>query len=106
MKSIDPEVLAGYNRGIERGRLKSGLGLVEEARTRELLCELLPPPPAVVYDIGGGYGEYAWFLADRGYQTHLFDLAQGNIAISGELAARYPGRRLADAQVCLSLIHI
>lgn len=100
MKSIDADVLAGYNRGVERGRLKRGLGLVEEARTRELLCQLLPPPPAVVYDIGGGYGEYAWFLADKGYQVHLFDLAQGNIAMSGELAADYPGRALAAAQVC------
>lgn len=53
MKSIDKDVLAGYNAGIEKNRLHRGLGLVEFERTKEILCEVLPPPPAVIYDIGG-----------------------------------------------------
>ena len=32
-KSIDRDVLAGYNAGIERGRLHTGIGLIELART-------------------------------------------------------------------------
>ena len=59
MKSIDPKGLAGYNSGVEKGRLHRGLGLIEFARTKEILLEELPPPPAVIYDIGGAYGEYA-----------------------------------------------
>ncbi len=100
MKTIDATVLAGYNAGIERNRLREGIGLIEFERTKEILLEKLPPPPAVIYDIGGAYGEYAWWLALRGYEVHLFDLSETNIAMSAELAVEYPGTRLASAMVC------
>ena len=100
MKTIDPTVLAGYNAGIERDRLRTGMGLIEFERTKEILTEHLPKPPAVIYDIGGGYGEYAWWLASLGYEVHLFDLSETNIAMSGELAAEYPHTALASATVC------
>ena len=54
MKTIDKDVLAGYNAGVEKGRLHTDLGLIEFERTKELLLETLPPAPAVIYDIGGG----------------------------------------------------
>lgn len=100
MKTIDATVLAGYNAGIERNRLREGIGLIEFERTKDILLEKLPPPPAVIYDIGGAYGEYAWWLALRGYEVHLFDLSETNIAMSAELAVEYPGTRLASATVC------
>ena len=100
MKTIDKAVLAGYNAGIERDRLRSGIGLIEFERTKEILLEKLPKPPAVIYDIGGAYGEYAWWLASLGYEVHLFDLSETNIAMSAELAAEYPGASLASALVC------
>lgn len=82
MNMIDPKGLAGYNAGVEVGRLHRGLGLIEFARTKEILLEELPPPPAVIYDIGGGYGEYAFFLAEQGYEVHLFDLAEEHIRLA------------------------
>ena len=100
MKSIDKTVLAGYNAGIERNRLRTGVGLIEFERTKELLLENLPKPPAVIYDIGGGYGEYAWWLAEKGYEVHLFDLSETNIAMSHELAMEFPKCSLAAAEVC------
>ena len=72
MKTIDKDVLAGYNSGIEKNRLHEGLGLIEFARTKEHLLQQLPPPPAVIYDIGGGYGEYSYWLASIGYDVFLF----------------------------------
>lgn len=99
MKLIDKDVLATYNSGAERNRLRTGIGLIEFERSRELLREYLPPAPATVYDIGGGYGEYAWWLSSLGYQVHLFDLAQTNIAMSAELSAEYPGCQLKAAEV-------
>lgn len=84
MNLIDPKGLAGYNCGVEKGRLHRGLGLIEFARTKEILLEELPPPPAVIYDIGGAYGEYAFFLAEKGYEVHLFDLAEEHIRIARE----------------------
>ena len=93
---IDPKGLAGYNAGVEVGRLHRGLGLIEFACTKEILLEELPPSPAVVYDIGGGYGEYAFFLAEQGYEVHLFDLAEEHIRMANE---RGSAVRLVDAAV-------
>ena len=100
MKTIDNAVLAGYNAGIERDRLRTGIGLIEFERTKEILLEKLPKPPAVIYDIGGAYGEYSWWLASLGYEVYLFDLSETNIAMSAELATDYPGVKLVSATVC------
>ena len=99
MKTIDENVLAGYNAGIEYNRLQTDLGLIEFERTKELLMEKLPKPPAVIYDIGGGYGEYSWWLASIGYEVHLFDISETNIEMSERLLASYPGVKLAAKEV-------
>ncbi len=98
MKTIDKEVLAGYNAGIEKGRLHKGLGLIEFERTKEILLETLPPAPAVIYDIGGGYGEYSCWLATLGYEVYLYDIAERNIEMARELEAE-TGGKLALAEV-------
>ena len=85
MYLIDPNGLANYNTGIEVGRLHRGLGLIEFARTKEILLEELPPAPAVIYDVGGAYGEYAFFLAEKGYEV-LTLVLRGD---DGILHARY-----------------
>ncbi len=100
MKNIDKTVLAGYNAGIERNRLRTGIGLIEFERTKEILLENLPKPPAVIYDIGGGYGEYSWWLASKGYEVHLFDISETNIKMSKELSAEYPNYMLSESKVC------
>lgn len=98
MKMMDPNGLANYNAGIEVGRLHRGLGLIEFARTKEILLEELPPPPAVIYDIGGAYGEYAFWLASLGYEVHLFDLAQEHIRMAETLNAE------ADTPLAAALV--
>lgn len=100
MKTIDKSVLAGYNAGIEKNRLRTGIGLIEFERTKEILLEELPKPPAVIYDIGGGYGEYSWWLASIGYEVHLFDLSETNIEMSKDLFSEYPNAKLKEAMVC------
>ncbi len=98
MKSIDSNVLAGYNAGVEKDRLKSGLGLIEFERTWEILLEFLPLPPAVIYDIGGGYGEYSCRLALLGYDVYLYDISEKNIEMSKLLRER-TGASLCAAEV-------
>lgn len=102
MKSIDKEVLAGYNAGIEKNRLHRGLGLVEFERTKEVLLETLPPVPAVIYDIGGGYGEYAYWLTQLGYEVYLYDISEKNIEMAiefgEELHLKLPCAEVADAR--------
>ncbi len=99
VKSIDKDVLAGYNSGIEKGRLHRGLGLIEFERTKEILLAELPPAPAVIYDIGGGYGEYSYWLASLGYKVYLYDIAEENIRMAETWANEWPNT-LECAEVC------
>src|SRR5215472_1392012 len=65
---------AHYARGLEADRLQvDGPGMLEFARTTEIIDRRLPPVPAVVADIGGGPGRYTIWLADRGYQVEHRD---------------------------------
>ena len=99
MNAIDISTPAYYDAGLEFYRLRTGIGRIEFDRTKELLLESLPKPPAVIYDIGGAYGEYAWWLTSLGYEVHLFDLSERNIEMSGLLADEYRGFNLASKKV-------
>ena len=79
------------------------LCIIEFERTKEILLENLPNPPAVIYDIGGAYGEYSYWLASLGYEVHLFDLFPKNIEMSNELGKEYPECSLKSAEVCDAL---
>jgi ubiquinone/menaquinone biosynthesis C-methylase UbiE len=70
--SLDPDVVAYYDRGRERARLETS-GRLEYLRTRELLGRFLPPPPARVLDVGGAAGAYAVPLLESGYDVVLVD---------------------------------
>ena len=94
---IPAEALSFYEEGKEWNRLRTGLGLIEFERTKELLLEFLPKPPAVLYDVGGGYGEYSWWLSSLGYEVYLFDLSETNILLSEKLAPLYPDATLKHA---------
>jgi ubiquinone/menaquinone biosynthesis C-methylase UbiE len=72
VRPFDEEISAYYDRGEEAGRL-GDWGRLERVRTQELLTRYLPPPPAVVLDVGGGPGVYAVWLAGLGYEVRLLD---------------------------------
>jgi SAM-dependent methyltransferase len=63
-----------YELGLEEPRLDEALGSVELARTLEVAIRVLPRPPAVVADIGGGPGRYTLELAGHGYRVIHRDL--------------------------------
>lgn len=93
------EIIAHYNRYNETERLTHDLGLIEWERSRELYLRYLPPPPAVVVDIGGANGEYTFWLAGLGYQAHLLDLVPRHIE-QARLNAAQPGMpKLASTKV-------
>jgi ubiquinone/menaquinone biosynthesis C-methylase UbiE len=99
----DADVAAYYARGLEVDRLASGPGALELARTQMVLQRLLPPPPVVVADVGGGPGRYAVWLAERGYRVHLIDpvplhIEQARAAVKGRREAALVEPRVGDAR--------
>ncbi len=70
-----------YLRGEEADRLvASGHGRLEFERTQEIVLRRLPPPPAVIADVGGGPGRYAVWLAALGYRVVHRDLVPLHVA--------------------------
>ncbi|URJ62421.3 class I SAM-dependent methyltransferase [Paenibacillus polymyxa] len=69
------EILAYYDDGGEIGRLERGIGKIELERSKEIISRYLSESTHVIYDIGGGVGVYSSWLAELGYEVHLFDLS-------------------------------
>lgn len=84
-----------YQAGLEGGRLLEGSGVIELARTQDILERYLPAPPARVLDVGGGTGVYARWLAGRGYEVHLVDPSPRHI----EEARAHAAPALASARM-------
>jgi SAM-dependent methyltransferase len=74
MSLIPEEIEAHYRQTKESERLTvDARGELERLRTQAILARRLPPAPAIVYDVGGAAGVYAFPLAEQGYEVHLID---------------------------------
>jgi SAM-dependent methyltransferase len=91
---MNDELQAFYSERSEAARLLHGIGQLEAVRTRELLTKILPAVPAVVYDVGGGTGHHAAWLADQGHTVHLLDPVRDHVE-----RASSDHRSLASAQI-------
>ncbi len=98
-ESLSHEALAHYEQGQEAQRLQQGLGQLELIRTQELLNRHLPPPPAVIFDVGGGAGVYACWLAQQGYEVHLIDVVPLHVEQALQASQAQPDHPLASATV-------
>jgi ubiquinone/menaquinone biosynthesis C-methylase UbiE len=78
-KPIAEEIIEHYAGYDESQRLTDGFGSLERERTKALVKRYLPPSPAVILDIGGGTGVYAFWLAGLGYRVHLIDIVPRHI---------------------------
>lgn len=98
-------VRALYDNYDEASRLLGGLGQVEFVRTCEIVARYLPPPPAVVFDIGGGPGHYLRWLLAEGYEAHLLDPVPIHAARAQTVVAahRGPNRGTAEQGNALAL---
>ncbi|MFF5364446.1 class I SAM-dependent methyltransferase [Streptomyces scabiei] len=83
--SLPEEILAYYERGGERTRLREGAGRLEFWRTQDLLRRLLPAAPARVLDVGGGTGIHAEWLAADGHAVEVVDPVPMHVERSGRL---------------------
>jgi ubiquinone/menaquinone biosynthesis C-methylase UbiE len=73
MSLLPKEIETHYLQSGERERLSADVGELEKLRTQAILARALPPAPAVILDVGGAAGVYAFPLAAQGYQVHLID---------------------------------
>jgi ubiquinone/menaquinone biosynthesis C-methylase UbiE len=73
------EIQEHYLKSQESQRLSSDQGELERLRTQAILARDLPLAPAHVFDIGGGPGVHAFWLAQQGYQVHLIDPVQHHL---------------------------
>ena len=81
---------AYYQLGLERDRLDRGVGVLEFARTVEIVARWLPSPPGVIADLGGGPGRYAIWLAERGYRVQHRDIVPLHVEQTASATAGYP----------------
>lgn len=95
----DEEIIEHYRRYDESQRLKSDIGPLELVRTKELILRYLPPPPAVMLDVGGASGVYSFWLAGLGYTVHLVDLTPGHIEQALAVAQSPGASQLGSATV-------
>ena len=94
---LENEIQAYYECGEETQRLLTGFNQLELVRTQELLARFLPPPPAVVLDVGGGSGHYACWLAKKGYEVHLIDPVPLHVEQARQASKQQPDHPLASA---------
>lgn len=94
--SLSYEILSHYESSNEAQRLSSGAGQLELGRTQELVKRFLPPAPAVIFDVGGGSGVYACWLAKQGYEVHLIDPVPLHIEQTRQASQNQPDHPLAS----------
>lgn len=79
------EIIEYYNSGKEIDRLQKGIGKIEFVRTKEIISRYLPSQKQVIYDIGGGTGEYSRWLSQLGHEVHLLELAPKAVVCAKEI---------------------
>lgn len=81
----------------EADRLLTGPNALEFIRTQDILERYLPPPPAVILDVGGGPGIYTCRLLSMGYEVHLIDPVPLHIEQANKAIAEVSGEKVASA---------
>jgi SAM-dependent methyltransferase len=86
--SLERQILRYYESGQEAERLESPFSRWEKVRTLDLLDRFLPRAPALILDVGGAAGAYAFPLAQAGYVVDLIDPVPLHIEQAKQRAAR------------------
>lgn len=81
MDDTSKEIIENYSYFDEDGRLKTPDGLLEEEHTRRLILKHIDATPLEIYDIGGGTGHYASWLAELGHHVHFSDIVPRHVEI-------------------------
>ena len=93
------EVLRFYQETQEESRLFKSTGILEFARSQEIIMRYFPPPPLAVLDIGGGPGAYSCWLARQGYEVHLLDPSARHLALAQRASQDQPKSPIASVNL-------
>ncbi len=96
---VPPEIFEHYSTGYEAQRLQQGGSYIELVRSQEIIMRYIPKPPAIVFDIGGGPGVYAFWLAKQGYEVHLIDVNPLHIEQARQSSLAQSDASLAEMEV-------
>jgi ubiquinone/menaquinone biosynthesis C-methylase UbiE len=95
---LSPEILAYYQEAAEHERLHVGASRLEFVRTKEIILRWVRRSAAVVFDVGGGPGPYAAWLAELGHEVHLVDPVPKLVEQARSLQSE-SGRRISSCTV-------
>jgi ubiquinone/menaquinone biosynthesis C-methylase UbiE len=98
-KFLPQEITAHYDLGLEEPRLQRSQGMLEFVRTQEIVRRRIPPPPAVIWDVGGGPGIYSRWLASLGYEVHLLDAMALHVQQAKTASTSQPDHPIASIQL-------
>jgi SAM-dependent methyltransferase len=93
MAELRPDIRDHYEVDADEApRLTRGPGLLELARTQEIIRRYLPPdgPSLRILDVGGGPGIHAAWLTTDGHQVHLLDPVPHHTTQAHQLATPPP----------------
>ena len=102
--SLDSSFYAHYESGVEKKRLlKEGSHSLEFYQTKQILSKYIPKKPVTILDIGGGPGQYSFWLASIGHHVHLVDIVPLHVRQAQETQRRSKTRlasiTLGDARI-------
>ena len=97
--SVSPEIVTHYESSNEAERLLNSFGQLELARTQAIIQRYLPPPPAVIMDVGGGAGIHSCWLAKMGYEVHLVDAVPLHVEQARQASQAQADHPLASIEV-------
>jgi len=80
------EIIKHYERFNESTRLNSTFGLIQFERTKELIQRYLDGTKLTILDIGGGCGNYTFWLTTEGHFVHLVDIVPHHIELAKALS--------------------
>jgi ubiquinone/menaquinone biosynthesis C-methylase UbiE len=81
------DIVEHYTRFDESTRLNTAFGLIQFERTKELILRYLNGDNLTILDIGGGCGQYTFWLAELGHRVHLRDIVPHHIKKAREMSA-------------------
>jgi SAM-dependent methyltransferase len=88
------DVISFYTQNSDAERLLHGWGMLEFARTKEIVLRNPPRHARIVVDVGDGTGIHTDWLRKLGYESHLIDITPSHID-----AAKTIGQHIVSAEV-------